>query len=56
MVLLKDKKPVMLWTGSTNISEGGIFGHSNVGHCIKDKDVAAAYLKYWNMLKDDRLR
>jgi phosphatidylserine/phosphatidylglycerophosphate/cardiolipin synthase-like enzyme len=53
IVLLKDKKPVMVWTGSTNISEGGIFGHSNVGHCIKDKDLAGEYLKYWNMLKDD---
>jgi phosphatidylserine/phosphatidylglycerophosphate/cardiolipin synthase-like enzyme len=53
IVLLKDGKPQMVWTGSTNISDGGIFGHSNVGHCIKDKDVAAAYLKYWNFLKDD---
>lgn len=53
IVLLKDEKPVMVWTGSTNISEGGIFGHSNVGHCIKDAEVAAAYLKYWNFVKDD---
>lgn len=53
IVLLKDGEAKMVWTGSTNISEGGIFGHSNVGHCIKDKNVAAAYLKYWNLLKDD---
>src|SRR6185436_3681588 len=53
IILLKNKKPQMVWTGSTNISEGGIFGHSNVGHCIKDKDLAAEYLKYWNKLKDD---
>lgn len=53
IILLKDTKPVMVWTGSTNISEGGIFGHSNVGHCIKDKVLAGEYLEYWNLLKDD---
>ncbi len=53
MVLLKDGKPVMVWTGSTNLSEGGIFGHSNVGHCIKDKALAAHFLQYWNLLKAD---
>jgi hypothetical protein len=53
MVLLKDNKPVMVWTGSTNLSEGGIFGHSNVGHCIKDKTLAASFLQYWDLLKDD---
>lgn len=53
IVLLKNNKPVMVWTGSTNISEGGIFGHSNVGHCIKDADLAADYLKYWTELKTD---
>jgi hypothetical protein len=31
IVLLKDDQPVAVWTGSTNISDGGIFGHSNVG-------------------------
>ena len=51
IILLKDDKPVMVWTGSTNLSEGGIFGHSNVGHCIKDKEVAKEYLEYWELLK-----
>ncbi|OQP49553.1 hypothetical protein A4D02_28590 [Niastella koreensis] len=53
IILLKNDKPLMIWTGSTNISEGGIFGHSNLGHCIKDKKVAGEYLKYWNFLKND---
>jgi hypothetical protein len=53
IVLLKDDKPVMVWTGSTNLSEGGIFGHANLGHCIKDKAVAEAYLEYWKLLKPD---
>jgi phosphatidylserine/phosphatidylglycerophosphate/cardiolipin synthase-like enzyme len=53
IILLKNDKPFMVWTGSTNISEGGIFGHSNVGHCIKDANIASEYLKYWNLLKED---
>ena len=32
IVLVHKDKPVAVWTGSTNISAGGIFGHSNVGH------------------------
>lgn len=50
IVLLKDEAPVAVWTGSTNISAGGIFGHSNVGHVVWDKDVAQAYLDYWMRL------
>ena len=32
LVLLRDGRPLQVWTGSTNITEGGIFGHANVGH------------------------
>lgn len=53
IILLKDNVPQMVWTGSTNISMGGIFGHSNVGHCIKDKTIAAEYQKYWDLLSED---
>ena len=53
IVLLKGEQPLQVWTGSTNISEGGIFGHSNVGHCIKDEDVADQYFEYWKLLKND---
>jgi phosphatidylserine/phosphatidylglycerophosphate/cardiolipin synthase-like enzyme len=53
ILLLKNDKPVEVWTGSTNITDGGIFGHSNVGHIIRDQGVAAAYLDYWNMLSQD---
>jgi phosphatidylserine/phosphatidylglycerophosphate/cardiolipin synthase-like enzyme len=52
-ILIKDNKPVQVFTGSTNISEGGIFGHSNVGHCVKDEAIAAKYLRYWEELKND---
>ena len=48
MVKLEDGKPVSVWTGGTNISDGGIFGHSNVAHVIENNRVAKTYLKYWN--------
>jgi PLD-like domain len=50
-VLSKAGEPVAVWTGSTNISENGIFGHLNVGHAVDDKKVAADYLRYWKQLK-----
>ncbi len=53
MVKLVGNKPVSVWTGGTNFSEGGIFGHSNVAHVIEDKEVAKDYLAYWEELKKD---
>jgi phosphatidylserine/phosphatidylglycerophosphate/cardiolipin synthase-like enzyme len=53
MVLVKNGVPKMVWTGSTNISKGGIFGQSNVGHAVEDSGVAGKFLAYWNVLKDD---
>ena len=50
IVLLKNGKPIEVWTGSTNISDGGIFGHSNVGHSVRSEQVAGQYLAYWNAL------
>ncbi len=52
-VLSKDDRPVAVWTGSTNISENGIFGHLNVGHAVEDAAVADAYLQVWSRLHDD---
>lgn len=37
-------------TGSTNFSEGGIYGHSNVVHICEDDGIAARYLWLWNEL------
>lgn len=51
IVLLKDGKPISVWTGSTNISAGGIFGHSNVGHVVHDPEIARQYLAYWERLQ-----
>lgn len=53
LVLLKNSKPVAVWTGSTNITPSGFFGQSNVGHLVKDAKVAKAYLAYWNLLAKD---
>jgi hypothetical protein len=49
-VLLKGDEPIAVWTGSTNITQGAIYGHSNVGHEVRDPDVAAKYLAYWTEL------
>lgn len=53
IVLLKNGQPEQVWTGSTNITEGGIFGQANVGHIVRDPSIANAYLEYWKLLNDD---
>jgi PLD-like domain len=53
IILLEDGEPVQVWTGSTNMTIGGIFGHSNVGHVVRDPKVAAKYLEYWEKLGTD---
>lgn len=50
IVLIYKNTPTAVWTGSTNISAGGIFGHSNVGHAIWDKNLAQLFLDYWERL------
>jgi phosphatidylserine/phosphatidylglycerophosphate/cardiolipin synthase-like enzyme len=53
IVLLQEGEPVAVWTGSTNFTESGIFGQSNVGHAVYDPDVAKVYLDYWEALSKD---
>ncbi|HKE57900.1 MAG TPA: hypothetical protein VKB46_14405 [Pyrinomonadaceae bacterium] len=52
IVLIHKGKPVAVWTGSTNISAGGIFGHSNVGHEVWDQEIANRYLAFWERLAE----
>lgn len=52
IVLIHKNKPMAVWTGSTNISAGGIFGHSNVGHAIWDAAIAQRYLDFWERLAE----
>lgn len=42
-----------VWTGSTNLSENGIFGHSNNAHIVRDPKIAEQYEQYWQLLDDD---
>ncbi len=53
MVLSKDGIPKQVWTGSTNITLTGIFGHCNTGHWIEDEAIAASYQAYWDTLKNN---
>lgn len=53
IVLLRNRVPIAVWTGSTNITEGGIFGHSNVGHVVRDARVAKSFYDYWRQLSLD---
>lgn len=52
-VLSKGGVPQAVWTGSTNLTENGIFGHSNLGHIVEDKAVAQSFLDYWHRLAED---
>jgi phosphatidylserine/phosphatidylglycerophosphate/cardiolipin synthase-like enzyme len=49
----KAQTPTAVWTGSTNISEGGIFGQTNVGHWVKDQQTAKQFKEYWDILSAD---
>jgi phosphatidylserine/phosphatidylglycerophosphate/cardiolipin synthase-like enzyme len=56
MVLLRGKtsrRPTEVWTGSTNLTDGGIYGQANVGHRVRDERTAALYLAYWKLLEGD---
>jgi phosphatidylserine/phosphatidylglycerophosphate/cardiolipin synthase-like enzyme len=55
LVLLRgpDRTPAEVWTGSTNLSDGGIHGQANVGHWIRDPQVASAFADYWDLLAED---
>ena len=53
IILLKDGVPEQVWTGSTNLTGGGLFGQSNVGHVVRNKEVARQFMDYWTMLSGD---
>ena len=56
IVLLHQGAPVAVWTGSTNLTPGALWGHSNVGHAVTDAAVAQTYLNYWQHVFDDEER
>jgi phosphatidylserine/phosphatidylglycerophosphate/cardiolipin synthase-like enzyme len=53
MVLIRGGKPAEVWTGSTNLTLGGVAGQTNVGHWLRNPAVAATYAKYWDLLNTD---
>lgn len=42
-----------VWTGSANLSTGGIHGQTNVGHWVRDEATAEAFRAYWEILSKD---
>jgi phosphatidylserine/phosphatidylglycerophosphate/cardiolipin synthase-like enzyme len=50
---LRDSMPISVWTGSTNFSASGFIGQANAGHLVRNTDVAAKFLHYWNVLATD---
>lgn len=53
MVRVTGGGPTEVWTGSTNLSLGGIHGQTNVGHRVRDAATAASYARYWDLLATD---
>jgi phospholipase D-like protein len=53
IIRLQGKDPVSVFTGSTNFTDSGFMGQTNVGHLVLDTDLAATYLELWESLKDD---
>jgi phosphatidylserine/phosphatidylglycerophosphate/cardiolipin synthase-like enzyme len=53
IILIQAGSPKSVLTGSTNFSEGGIFGHSNVVHVVEEAEIAKAYTSYWELLSQD---
>lgn len=53
IVKLHDGVPQSVWTGGTNFSEGGIYGHSNVAHVVEEPEISQKFLDYWNVLAQD---
>ncbi|WP_088288522.1 phospholipase D-like domain-containing protein [Kineosporia sp. A_224] len=52
LVLTHHGQPVSVWTGSTNLTPGALFGHLNVSHLVHDPAVAAQFVDYWALLAD----
>lgn len=45
--------PAAVWTGSTNWTDGGLYGQLNVGHAVYEEEVAATYEALFQLLAKD---
>lgn len=50
IIKVSNDVPKSVWTGGTNFSEGGIYGHSNVAHLVEDETTARQFKLYWDAL------
>jgi hypothetical protein len=48
-----NQHPAAVWTGSTNFTDSGFLGQTNVGHLVTDDATAKTYLDFWTMLSGD---
>ncbi|CAE7424018.1 SLC2A3 [Symbiodinium sp. CCMP2592] len=53
IILTAPDGALSVWTGSTNITAGAIFGHSNVGHIVARPALCKKYMAYWERLTRD---
>jgi phosphatidylserine/phosphatidylglycerophosphate/cardiolipin synthase-like enzyme len=53
IILLEDGWPIEVLTGSTNFTDGGIYGQSNVVHIVRNPVIASQYHEYWKKLAED---
>jgi phosphatidylserine/phosphatidylglycerophosphate/cardiolipin synthase-like enzyme len=56
LVLRKNGASLQVWTGSTNLSENGIYGHSNNAHIVRDEGIAEKFYEYWQLLNKDKTK
>jgi phosphatidylserine/phosphatidylglycerophosphate/cardiolipin synthase-like enzyme len=54
LVLLEQGAPVGVWTGSTNVTPGALYGQSNLGHVVWDPELARVFDDYWALLHGDK--
>jgi hypothetical protein len=52
-VKIRGENPEEVWTGSTNFTDSGFLGQTNVGHIVVGGDTPATYLQYWDNLKEN---
>lgn len=53
IVLSRNRKPIAVWTGSTNLSRNALYGQLNVEHAIYDAGLAKRFLGCWEELAKD---
>jgi phosphatidylserine/phosphatidylglycerophosphate/cardiolipin synthase-like enzyme len=56
LVLTRQNGQHEVWTGSTNLSQNGIYGHSNNAHIVRDPAIAGKYRQAFDVLFADRTR